>query len=212
MLKLHHPDGWSVASKHHSTFWGKRRSLDLPCFKAPLGIGSDDQPLLMENRVSKPQINVPHCLISNPEDLTSQPHNRANPGTVSHGGVDLWTVLLLEASLPRPSGERWGAEDKVLCVYTGANRRPLPQPSTGPHTTWLFTVEWKTQPDSSRPHPLDRRVVSTARTITPLACSQILGLSFFINSSCFSYKKLEKFKLLIRKVIPLLLAKHLRTY
>lgn len=155
MLKLHHPDGWSVASEHHSTFWGKRRSLDLPCFKAPLGTGSDDQPLLMENRVSKPQINVPHCLISNPEDLTSQPHNRANPGTVSHGGVDLWTVLLLEASLPRPSGERWGAEDKVLCVcsqeqQTGGHFPSHPQALT-PHGSSLWSGRHSlTLPDLTR--------------------------------------------------------------
>lgn len=101
-------------------------------------------------------------------------------------------------------------------ISTGARRWPPPQPSTSPHTTWLFTAEWKTQPvawllltspagQADGQHCLDHHTSSMFTDI---------GAQFFINS-CFFCKKLEKFRLLIictGDKIPLLLAEHSHTY
>lgn len=48
MLKLHHPDGWSVAENEHHIL-REKTLLRPPCFKAPLGIGSEDQSPFIEN-------------------------------------------------------------------------------------------------------------------------------------------------------------------
>lgn len=138
-------------------------------------------------------------MISHPEDLTSQPPNRANPGTISRGGVDLRTVLLLEAALPRPSGDRWGIEGKMLYPQEQAGGHfPSHPQALPPHgssalhgrvetqsVAWLLLTSPAGQ--ASGQYCLDHH---TASMFTDR------GAQFSINSSCF-YKKREKFKLLI---------------
>lgn len=69
------------------------------------------------------------------------------------------------------------------CIHRSKQAATSPAIHKPSHrTTWLFGSSWQSGrhsrwPDSCWRHLLDRQVVSTAWTITPLACSQIVGLS-----------------------------------